>query len=138
MATADEIRARAQAALAGQETAIKSETQVINAAAAETVPVQSSVTGKTYYHQIPGSRFHYMAGEGIVEELIFLGGRITTDNPDAIAELDKVANKNGSCIYTRADDAKKLSQDQLEAKSDLMAAAIKARDAMVAAGEKVA
>jgi hypothetical protein len=134
MATAEEIRASAQAALDAQNATLA---EMGGQSAAQTVVQPFELEGKTYYHQIPGSRFHYMIAPSAVAELMFIGGKVTTSDPMAIAELDKVANKNGSGIYTDSDTAKRPTLDQLEAKSVLLREAAQSRDRMLAAGEKV-
>jgi hypothetical protein len=45
---------------------------------------------------IPGARF--IMPDGL--EIQFLGGQFTTADPEVIAELDKVANKSTSMIFT--------------------------------------
>ena len=54
---------------------------------------------KTYYHMTRGARF--VMPDGL--EVIFLGGQFTTVDPEIIVELDKVANKPASMIYTKAE-----------------------------------
>lgn len=51
---------------------------------------------KTYYHMVPGARF--CMPDGL--EVRFLGGQFTTADPAIIAELDKIANKHTSMVYT--------------------------------------
>lgn len=63
---------------------------------ASTVEALSSKTAKTYYHMVPGARF--CMPDGL--EVRFLGGRFTTDDKEIMEELDKVANKSTSMIYT--------------------------------------
>lgn len=53
--------------------------------------------GKTYYHLAHGARF--VMPDGL--EVIFLGGQFTTIDKEIIAELDKVANRPTSMIYTK-------------------------------------
>lgn len=52
---------------------------------------------KTYFHMVPGSRF--VMPDGL--EVRFMGGRFTTNDPAIIRELDAVADKAASQIYTR-------------------------------------
>lgn len=66
---------------------------------ATTPQALKSAKGKTYYHMAPGARF--VMPDGL--EVIFMGGQITTDDADVIAELDRVANKPTSMIYTKQD-----------------------------------
>ena len=51
---------------------------------------------KTYKHMVPGARF--IMPDGL--EIHFLGGQFVTAAPDIIRELDAVANKTTSMIYT--------------------------------------
>jgi hypothetical protein len=50
----------------------------------------------TYYHRIPGARF--IMPDGL--ELQFLGGRFVTHDPAIVAELNKIANRSTSMIFT--------------------------------------
>lgn len=52
---------------------------------------------KTFYHQIPGARF--IMPDGL--ELTFMGGQFSTDDEACINELNKVADRGTSMIYTR-------------------------------------
>lgn len=52
---------------------------------------------KTYYHMANGARF--VMPDGL--EVRFMGGQFTTADADIIAELDKVANKSASMIFTK-------------------------------------
>jgi len=51
---------------------------------------------KTYKHMVSGARF--VMPDGL--EIQFLGGQFSTADPAIIAELDAVANKSASMIYT--------------------------------------
>ena len=51
---------------------------------------------KVYCHMVPGARF--MMPDGL--ELVFMGGRLITNDPEVIKQLDAVANKSASMIYT--------------------------------------
>ena len=51
---------------------------------------------KTFFHQIPGARF--CMPDGL--EVRFFGGRFVTTDEAIIAELNKVANKATSLIFT--------------------------------------
>lgn len=93
---------------------------------------------RTYFHQIPNSRFLVQIGPAQLLELSFIGGQLETDNETAIAELDKVANVPGSLITTDREAAKELTADQLAAKLDAAKAAAAAQTKLVAAGEKTA
>jgi len=61
---------------------------------------------KTYYHSADGARF--IMPDGL--EICFLGGRFTTADPAIIYELDKVANKMASQIYTQQETAGALQE----------------------------
>jgi hypothetical protein len=52
---------------------------------------------KTFYHTIPGARF--IMPDGL--EVVFMGGQVTTNDPDVIRELEAVADRNTSLIYTQ-------------------------------------
>jgi hypothetical protein len=51
---------------------------------------------KVYRHMIPGANF--VMPDGL--ELVFLGGQLITNDPEVIRQLDAVANKTASMIYT--------------------------------------
>lgn len=52
---------------------------------------------KTFYHQIPGARF--IMPDGL--ELQFMGGQFSTDDKSIIAELNKIADRGTSMVYTK-------------------------------------
>lgn len=52
---------------------------------------------KTYYHQVPGARTHMPDGA----EIIFRGGQFSTANKDVQTFLDKIADRQGSMVYTK-------------------------------------
>lgn len=52
---------------------------------------------KTYYHQVPGASTHLPDGAAIV----FRGGQYSTKNPEIIVHLDKIADKQGTMVFTR-------------------------------------
>ena len=69
---------------------------------------------RTYHHMVPGARF--VMPDGL--EIVFLGGQFVTNDQEIIAELDRVANKSSSMIYTAAEvvesvkaNANKLAAD---------------------------
>ena len=64
---------------------------------ATTPEALKSGKGKTYYHMAQGARF--VMPDGL--EIIFMGGQFTTDNAEIMGELDKVANRPTSMIYTK-------------------------------------
>jgi hypothetical protein len=64
---------------------------------ASTMHAVGNKAGKTYYHRVPGARTHMPDGL----EIQFLGGVFVTDDPDVIHELDKVADRMGSGVFTQ-------------------------------------
>ena len=69
---------------------------------------------RVFHHMVPGARF--VMPDGL--EIVFLGGQFVTNDPEIIAELDKVSNKSSSMIYTAAEvvesvkaNANKLAAD---------------------------
>jgi pyridoxal/pyridoxine/pyridoxamine kinase len=62
-----------------------------------TVETLKDKTAKTFYHMIPGARF--VMPDGL--EVQFLGGQFVTADKDIIRELEAVANKQTSMIFTK-------------------------------------
>lgn len=91
MATGPVSSAATQTAPAAQQALRSGETVTTTAAALK------SAKGKTYYHMANGARF--IMPDGL--EVVFMGGVFTTDDPEIIRELDKIANKPTSMIYTQ-------------------------------------
>lgn len=80
---------------------------------ASTAEALKNPNSKTYFHRIAGAKF--IMPDGL--ELQFLGGRFVTDTPEIISELDKVANKISSMIFTeQASIASATAQDAAIAK----------------------
>lgn len=52
---------------------------------------------KTYHHMVPGARF--VMPDGL--EVRFMGGQFMTNDPEIILQLDLVANRPASMIYTK-------------------------------------
>lgn len=69
---------------------------------------------KVYRHMIPGANF--MMPDGL--ELKFLGGQFITSDPEIIKQLDAVANKTASMIYTEVVVAESIKQGQKAAASE--------------------
>jgi hypothetical protein len=69
---------------------------------------------KIYKHMVPGAKF--VMPDGL--ELVFMGGRFVTSDPELIAELDKVANKVTSMIFTEDGAAQAVKTAQGKAASD--------------------
>lgn len=63
---------------------------------------------KVYKHMIPGANF--MMPDGL--EIKFLGGQLITSDPEIIKQLDAVANKTASMIYTEVVVAESIKQGQ--------------------------
>ena len=64
-----------------------------------TPAVIKSQNVKTYHHMVMGAKF--VMPDGL--EVQFLGGQFVTADPEIIAELDKIANKPSSMVYTKAE-----------------------------------
>ena len=62
-----------------------------------TPAIMKSQPVKTYHHTVRGAKF--VMPDGL--EVQFLGGSFTTADKEIIFELDKVANKASSMIYTK-------------------------------------
>lgn len=71
-------------------------------------------SGKTYFHTIPGARF--VMPDGL--ELQFLGGQFATADEQQIAELDKIANKPSSMIYTKREEIEQVKAVQKQVADD--------------------
>jgi hypothetical protein len=81
---------------------------------ATTPEALKSGKGKTYYHMAAGARF--IMPDGL--ELVFMGGQLTTDDPAIIAELDAVANRATSMIYTQQENLQAVAQSQAKKVAD--------------------
>lgn len=81
---------------------------------ATTPEALKSKNGKTYRHMAPGAKF--VMPDGL--EIVFMGGQFTTDDPSIIAELDKVANKPATMIYTQAEAVQAVAVLQKQAAAD--------------------
>jgi len=56
-----------------------------------------SKNAKAFYHMVPGARS--VMPDGL--EIVFQGGVFSTADPEIIAELEKVADRPTSMIYTK-------------------------------------
>jgi hypothetical protein len=65
---------------------------------ASTPEALKNPNSRVFFHHVAGAKF--IMPDGL--ELQFLGGRLVTDDASIIAELEKVANKSASMIYTDA------------------------------------
>lgn len=72
---------------------------------ASTVEALKDKNAKTFFHMIPGARF--VMPDGL--EIKFLGGQFVTADPELIAELNKVADKSTSMIFTRKEVAASIT-----------------------------
>jgi len=69
---------------------------------------------KVYRHMLPGANF--IMPDGL--EIKFLGGQFATSDPEIIKQLDAVANKTASMIYTEVVVAENIKQGQKAAAAD--------------------
>lgn len=70
-------------------------------AVASSVKDLADKNAKVYHHMVPGARF--IMPDGL--EIKFLGGVYATSDAEQIAELDKVADKTSSMIFTKKEVA---------------------------------
>lgn len=75
---------------------------------------------KTFKHAVAGARFIFPDGT----TAYFAGGQYITNKPDEIAELEKIANKPGTFIFTTDTPAADAAAQALQA--DLMKEAARA------------
>lgn len=94
-----------------------------NAKAAQTPVIRTGETvtstaaglkGKVYYHRVPGARTHMPDGL----EIVFLGGMFATEDETIIAELDKIADKASSGIFTSSAIAENLLSQERKAAAE--------------------
>ena len=90
---------------------------------------------KTYYHNVPNSRYIDKVGG----EHLFRGGQLTTSDPDIIADLDKQIANGNTVIRDQArggvDKAAVAVGAQVKGAAEL-AAALKLREAEKGAGSQ--
>ena len=72
---------------------------------------------KTYRHMVPGANF--IMPDGL--EIKFMGGQFVTSDPEIIKQLDAVANKTASMIYTEVMVAENIKQGQKNLAEDAAA-----------------
>lgn len=120
VAQAARERVAAQAAKAGTQSEQQQAPAPAGNAAIRTGEVATSSLaglsgGKTYYHRIPGAQT--VMPDGL--QVVFAGGMFATDDPAIIHELDKVANKAASQIFTRREslDAVRAAENQAAAEA---------------------
>ena len=86
---------------------------------ATTAAALKDPNAKTYFHQVPGSRF--IMPNGL--EVVFMGGRFTTADKDIQAELDQVANRSTSLIFTQKEGLAAADANDKKAAADAAEAA---------------
>lgn len=77
---------------------------------------------KTYHHMVRGAKF--VMPDGL--EVQFLGGHFTTADTDIMAELDEIANKPASMIYTKSEAVEAVNALTAQAAADAVQSATKA------------
>lgn len=84
--------------------------------AGETITTSAAAfkDGKTFYHTVPGARF--VMPDGLT--IIFMGGVFTTNDKEIIAELDRVADRPASQIYTKLQNVDSLKAEAKRAAAD--------------------
>lgn len=108
----------------------------LQAAVVNSAPILQPGEGQEFFHTIPGSKFHYTVAPGVLEELVFIGGRVITNDLRAIRALNEVANRPGSFITTDPEVAKRMKIVSGEAAEDQRFIAHRSHDRMVKAGER--
>ena len=80
---------------------------------ASNVAALKDKNARIFHHMVPGARF--VMPDGL--EVVFLGGQLVTNDPQIIDELDKIANKASSMIYTAVEvvEAVKANTNRLAA-----------------------
>lgn len=66
---------------------------------------------KTYYHSVAGAKF--IMPDGL--EVVFMGGQLTTNDPAIIQQLDAIANKPASLVFTKRESLATVSALQRQA-----------------------
>ena len=79
-----------------------------------TPAIIKSTPVKTYHHIVIGAKF--VMPDGL--EVQFLGGHFTTADPEIMAELDKIANRPASMIYTKAEVVEEVQALTAKAAAD--------------------
>lgn len=110
MNAVDAAKARVAQQLRDQEEAALSSSGILRSGETQTTTQDAlkDPNAKTYYHMVPGARFIMPNGLAVR----FLGGMFCTNDPEIIAELNKVADRNASQIYTKSEA--KLAAGQLQ------------------------
>lgn len=81
---------------------------------ASTLDALKDKNAKTYHHVVAGARF--VMPDGL--EIKFLGGHFVTNDAAIIAELNKVADKPASMIFTRKEVAAAVTASVTKAATD--------------------
>ena len=81
---------------------------------ATTAEALKDKNAKRYFHMIPGAKF--MMPDGL--EIQFLGGQFVTADPAIIAELNKIANKPTSLVFTQQEAVGAATALQKQAAAD--------------------
>lgn len=79
-----------------------------------TPAAMKSKAARTYHHMVRGAKF--MMPDGL--EVQFLGGVFTTDDPEIIAELNKIADRPASMVYTKAEVVEAVNALTAQAAAD--------------------
>ena len=87
-----------------------------------TVASLKDPNAKVYKHMIPGANF--IMPDGL--EIKFLGGQFVTSDPEIIKQLDAIANKTSSMVYTEMVVAESIKQGQKNLADEAAATAGKA------------
>jgi hypothetical protein len=74
---------------------------------------------KIYYHQTRGARTHMPDGT----EITFTGGMFATKIPEVKAYLDRIADKQGTMVYTRPEAEARIKRDVATVQADARAPA---------------
>ena len=69
---------------------------------------------KSYYHMVRGAKF--IMPDGL--EVQFLGGVFTTADTGIMTELDKIANRPASMVYTKAEVVEAVNALTAQAAAD--------------------
>lgn len=118
-ASAAKERVAAQAAKAPQaaqeaQTETAAQVAAIRTGEVATSSLSGLDGGKTYYHRIPGAQT--IMPDGL--QIVFAGGMFATSDPAIIQELDKVANKAASQIFTRRESLEAVRAAENQAAAD--------------------
>lgn len=135
MATASEILAKLQQ---GQVPAApitpEQEAAVVNEVTAQIMERASKM--RRFYTTFANSGIEVMKAPGVCERFQFHGQMLETDDPDAIAYLEKIANKQGSGIFDNPAFLGLPDPEKQVMEEDVRNAAVTAVQKLLAAGIK--